>query len=363
MRDQPAEPDFEKIDVGFCRLEEREKLQKFIDLHWRKGHVLATSQSLLDWQHLDREQGRYNFVLARTGNTIGGVLGFIPLRHFDSELDPHLWLAIWKLHDELRGSSAALAMLGFLHEHLRPMSIGAIGISEMVKPIYNALGYQTGALEQWYRVNQEFSSFQLIDNFDGHYTSKADHESGVSFSQATTSDLADDGPLALLIGQSKAVPKKSPRYVRRRYLEHPFYQYDLVKLEQNQTMIGLLVLRRVAHEEGTALRLVDVVGGDAALAGCRDALQALLNRYHAEYVDFYCAGFSNDSLSRAGLLKRNHMETKTIVPAYFEPFERRNVEFYYAHNAGSDMNYRICLGDSDQDRPNHIEPIELGASE
>ena len=42
-------------NVHICIKSELKDLQQFINDHWRKNHILATSQKLMDWQHYNKE--------------------------------------------------------------------------------------------------------------------------------------------------------------------------------------------------------------------------------------------------------------------------------------------------------------------
>ena len=50
-------------NVHICIKSELKDLQQFINDHWKKNHILATSQKLMDWQHYNKENETYNFVL------------------------------------------------------------------------------------------------------------------------------------------------------------------------------------------------------------------------------------------------------------------------------------------------------------
>src|SRR5438094_10077268 len=106
-------------EFSLCQATEVASLTGFIDQHWKKGHILATSRTLLDWQHLDRTRGRYNFVLARseTGQ-IDAVLGFITPGQFDSALEhqPDVWTAIWKVREGVQAPALGLRLIEYLAE-------------------------------------------------------------------------------------------------------------------------------------------------------------------------------------------------------------------------------------------------------
>ena len=78
----------EHYEIRLCRGDEGAQLREFIGSHWKPNHVLALSQELLDWQHLDAKGGVYNFVVAayKPTGAFHAVYGFIPVSHFDPAL-------------------------------------------------------------------------------------------------------------------------------------------------------------------------------------------------------------------------------------------------------------------------------------
>ena len=77
---------------------------------------------------------------------------------------------------------------------------------------------------------------------------------------------------------------------------------------------------------------------------------AIRNNY--EYIDFLCYGFNyNNELINAGFSLLDTRNNNTIIPNYFEPFDKKNVPLYTAYNKTS-KNFRQCKADGDQDRPN-----------
>ena len=53
-----------RYDIRFCDISEYDKIVNFINNYWQKGHIFTKSKELLDWQHLDKWNNRYNFVIA-----------------------------------------------------------------------------------------------------------------------------------------------------------------------------------------------------------------------------------------------------------------------------------------------------------
>ena len=72
----------------------------FIKNHWKKTHIFSKDKKLLDWQHFNKNNNKYNFVIAKQKKTkkVIALLGFIPTNQFDKKIpiNNFIWLAIWK---------------------------------------------------------------------------------------------------------------------------------------------------------------------------------------------------------------------------------------------------------------------------
>jgi hypothetical protein len=85
------------IRTRFATVDDRDRLVGFIAEHWIATHIFTERPDVLDWQHLE-DDGRLNYVLAEDDDgAVLGVLGFIPLGHFDPALGVRdITLAIWR---------------------------------------------------------------------------------------------------------------------------------------------------------------------------------------------------------------------------------------------------------------------------
>lgn len=55
----------DNYNIHFCSIGEVDKLVDFLKKYWRENHIFVLSRKLLDWQHLDEGNNRYNFVVAK----------------------------------------------------------------------------------------------------------------------------------------------------------------------------------------------------------------------------------------------------------------------------------------------------------
>ena len=113
---------------------------------------------------------------------------------------------------------------------------------------------------------------------------------------------------------------------------------------------SLLITREIQVNDSKVLRVIDFIGEEQDIRNIGQELQNIMNENDYEYIDFYQYGIPEDILNEAGFIKRDKNDTN-IIPNYFEPFEKKNVDILIATNV-KDNKYFMFKGDGDQDRPN-----------
>ncbi|MCX5695205.1 MAG: hypothetical protein NTW18_00865 [Candidatus Omnitrophica bacterium] len=345
------------LDIHICKEAEIEKLMGFINKYWSKNHILSSSKVLMDWQHYNKKDRCYNFVVALNKNDpeLIGILGFIPSRHFDPALSENntVWLVTWKIREDSKIAGLGLLLHGFLVTNENHKAMGTIGNNNKVAGLYKALGYEIGQLNQFYIINDKKENFCLVDSYpkNPYRPQHFNHNSKKKFIKIDKLNFAELSR-KLTYQQSEAeLPKKSFRYFYKRYLEHPIYNYDLYAIAEGEQYIGLVVMRCVEYKDNYALRIVDYFGPDDGIARMRSQFQELLRVYDAEYIDIFNYGINDTFFEGSGFIKLN-TGSKVIIPNYYEPFEKRNVKINFAFHADEKFSYKLFKGDADQDRPN-----------
>lgn len=340
-----------RFSLGVATEDDRADILRFLEEHWRSDHVFVRRPELLDWQHRTRS-GDLNFILARGEDAIAGLLGFIPTRHYDPNLDPDVFLAIWKVRDDLSGSGLGLQLLQALRRELQPSMIAALGLSEMVLPIYRALRYTVGQLDHHVLFNPDIEQWHIAQGVPDSVREEPDEPADatdVAFVPWTAGiDAIDARALDDVFASSH--PRKSVEYVLSRYVQHPEYRYQVEVVTDGDRPRSIVVWRRVDADGSAVLRIVDVIGADDILGSCRSLFLQRLRDEGAEYIDVYHHGLSAAALERAGFLDRHH-HPDLVVPCYFEPLVRQNVELDFAVRSTAAQPVRLLRGDSDQDRP------------
>lgn len=340
------------LEVRLCEAHEIGLVMKFLHEHWARDHVLARDRALMDWQH-ERQDGRYNFIIASRGGDSGllAVLGFIPTSRYDPQLaEQTVWLALWKVRPDAAAAGLGLAMLRHLTSMHGDSAVGVVGIGPAEHlGMYRALRFATGHLSQHYILNDSVTDFRIA-RVPVRPASGAPRSGGASLRLLADDDLRDDGALARRLRDESTIPRKSARYFRSRFFNHPVYTYELYAVEAGDR-VGIVATRLAVHEGRSALRIVDYLGSESLFGEIGAGVQELLQSTGAEYADVWNAGFSPSTFAEAGFAKVEP-EGAIVIPNYFEPFLQRNGRISYALRSTLSRPLAIFRADGDQDRPN-----------
>ena len=332
------------IVTRFATTADQPALIAFIHDHWSKTHVFVQAPEVFDWQY-GQADGRLNMVLAEQDGSILGVLGFIPLGRHDAALgDADVLLALWKVREAGVPPGVGLRLLKHIQSQLQPRMIGAIGISDMVGPIYKALGYTLGKLTQ---------AAIMIDTVTARIAQGVpEFGAGVAGVQDyALSDVTSDAVERLA---AATVPRKSWAYVQDRYVNHPYYDYTLRLVRHAGQPVAAVIWRAVDRDGVRLLRIVDIIGDTAWLSHGRALLLPEVRAAGAEYIDLMQYGTDNAVLLAGGWISPDWVEG-LMLPNYFAPFVAANVTIKLAFRRfiGSGP-VRLYRADSDQDRPNLV---------
>lgn len=334
--------------------DEKAKLVSFLDNHWKKGHALAVSDALLDFQHANAGDKTYNFIAGE--NLVTGeydaLIGYIPVAQFDDSLAANgdYWGAIWKIREDVHNDE--INNVGFfIWKQLFKLpyfqSYGAIGISPIAEQIYTASRMDTGYLNHYFILNERACDFRIARNVDRRHMENRPYNAPTSEYSVTWSDSES---LRRLSVKSLYRPYKSIDYMMNKYAGHPIYNYRFLCVRRGNAVIGIWVARLLELNGSRILRVVDVLG---ELGGnLYGELQAIMAHDNLEYIDFLNYGIDKEVFETMGFSMLD-FDGGLVIPNYFEPYEPRNVKIELAYKAKYD-NYVMFKGDSDQDRPNII---------
>lgn len=317
--------------ISFAKIEEIDEIMSFIDKEWRKDHILARDKSFFQWMYVKGE--KVHFVVSRNGGVIDGILGFVPYDDGYGQLALAVWRAL-KSSDGMIGMS----MLSFIEKELHPKVIATPGINPVTTTaIYKYFKHDVGKMNHFYRLAKRNDFFIPIINDD--IQAKAFDKPSVEVKEIKT--FEEYARLNMKLSENAI--KKDAWYIRRRYFEHPVFEY-LHYIVGDRMDVILREQEVCGHK---CLRIVDILGDYDMLVEFTYKLDELLTAGNYEYADCYVTGIDGRIWKNAGWIDVE--ETNNIIPNYFAPFERKNIDLYYSCKPHGTVIFR---GDGDQDRPN-----------
>ena len=370
--------------ISWCPIERIDELTRFVDMHWRQGHILARDADLVRWQYRNlADPTSLSVLIAEQDDQIVGILGLI-----QNDLNDHgrrhlgLVLATWVVIEAARRHAVGLRLLrraiALLFQY-----VGVFGINQAATRIFDGLHFHV-----WDRVPRLARGFSPAALDDLLAAGGADYfavahdawASTASFKLKTRSrnhfelrDWESCGDATWdRYWTGRAAPQqrgtwRDAAHLRWRYLRHPRFQYHVRVACRRGTdeVVGLLAYRLadVADRAERVLRVVEFLATEEAaqefLAGevCRvGEVEAVA------FADFYCTspGLVR-GLEVAGFQREADMPAH--LPSLFQPLDFRRSSLTAAawvdrtlgdagagYFAGDDVYF--TRSDGDQDRPN-----------
>ena len=328
----------EKYDIRLARYDEIDEIMQFIDEYWRKDHILAKDRSFFEYEMLSGD--KVNFVIAKDRETdkIHGIHGF--LKASDDER-PDMWGCIWKV---IPGS---MGMLGLeivkrIEELAGCDNFLTMGANPETIPLLKiARGFEdVGRMSHFYCLSERNEyRIAVVDHFE---KIKENRNNDYKIIEIDNIEMLDNYNFD---NEYNVLPHKDKWYYRHRFFEHPIYEYQIYGIEKENKIDAIFVTRKQEYNGACALRIVDYNGNPECFEGLNSFLIEKLNEY--EYIDFYCYGFDNEVIVKAGMIERKE-DDSNIIPNYFAPYTARNIEIWTGTPKGKAIFFKA---DGDQDRP------------
>lgn len=332
-----------KYTIRHANIDEIDDVMCFIREYWGPTHILGVSEEFMRWQYVYDDE--FCFFLAVNNQTgeIDGIVGYIP---YSKNSPRDIFGAFWKVKDGTTpGIGLQLKMA--LARQTNAKSLSAIGLNPKTLELHRRSGSKIGSLKHYYMLSSsKFFSIACIDSIPAcHF-----NENVEQWSLVCTDDFEKIKDAVDIGTKEGRRPYKSLEFITHRYKNHPVYRYLFFYIENSSETRGLFVCRQISVKESHVLRIIDYFGDVEAISHIGCELRNLVNSKY-EYIDFYEYGIPDKILVDAGF-SVNNLESKNVIPNYFEPFEQKNIQLdFYTNIEGS---YYLFKGDGDQDRPNYI---------
>jgi len=322
------------IMIRSAKIDDIDSIMKFIDREWRKNHILARDPSFFEYMYV--LDGNVHFVISLDDGCINGILGYIPYDKKCKQISLTVWKAL-KSADGMIG----MRLLKFVCDTLKPEIVATPGVNpRTTTAIYKFFKYKVDKMKHYYRLNR-LAKFKIADVKDSTILLPIDAKGEVKEIIAF-----EDYLNANIIYENNAI-KKENWYIKQRYFEHPVYQYRCFLVTKRNENALFIICRDQVIEDSKCLRVVDMLGNYQILSSFTKWIDAELVRAKYEYIDCYVIGLKKELFQSSGWSDTD--DSSNIIPNYFEPFEKRNIDIYYSSKPADMIIFR---GDGDQDRPN-----------
>lgn len=318
------------------------KIMRFIDEHWKKGHIMGNDRTMFEFQHV--RDGEVFYIIAEddTDGKIYGSMGYIPMMEQEW---PCMSTVMIKSLNNPENRMLGEEMARYFEENMQCFNLFSVGIEKRyAKTIYELEG-NIRKLHHYYRLGRR-REFKIasIKNYNPLPVKK----DGVSLVPLETAEefekQVDKEQLYL------NYPRKSIRYITHRYYCHPYYTYNIWGLQSEEGIKTAIAAREEKVKGAKVLRIVDLFGRDEDFALAGHEIDRILAEEDYEYIDFYCYGIQDTILRDAGFSLRDETDNN-IIPNYFDPFLCKNIDLYFYTWFLPDIH--VYRGFGDQDRPNH----------
>lgn len=310
------------VNIRKCSLIDVVNVKIFISKYIQKNHILSESEELFNWLYSSGSQ--INFIIAEVNSDIVAILGFIPNNKFDPKVNDLISGSIWAI------SKKAPPGIGvFLIKHLfktyKPEIYLSLGISLDSEKILSRLGHKTFILNHFVYKSSEGLEYKSKLNLeiDRYSTLKIKHN---------------------------FLPHKSFDYFDSKYIKNPFYDYEILNLENMSFVVGRIIqLKNVK-----IFRIVDFYGEFFNNEKMKSIFNLYIRKNSLDYIDFLNYGLDIDILKKSGFEK---IESCENYPHYTEPENGVKVDLMGAVKCDAQSFSKLVINksDSDQDRPNIIK--------
>lgn len=332
------------MQIRLAKYTEKNAILDFINANWQENHIFVRWPELFDDYHKSGDM--LNYMIAIDKGKIYGVCGFIYANH---EKQPDVWVALWKVIPS-GIPSLGMELINSLRKTLNYRVLSCCGIKKEVKKLYQFLGFQTGTLKHFYRLNKdcEYNIASISDSTQSDYVVSDDVEFVLLKSEEEFDNVIQYEREVFRITQ----PWKDRQYLIKKYFHNIAYKYFVCAVKTgNGIADAVLVFKLVKANDSKAMRIVDFLGDETVLELCGKTLEKLMKKYNCEYIDFYEYGLPDAILQKMGM--REIVESdNNIIPNYFEPFEQKNIDIHFFTSKMD--NFRMFKADGDQERPNFV---------
>lgn len=317
----------------------------FIKKHWDKNHIMGSDYNFFCYEFLKKKFVNFILAFSKENKKLEAIQGFIP---YGYKKGAHVCGSITCVTKQSKTPYLGLETMKTMLRLTSPKTYCGIGTNPktMLPLVKKYFKRHVGLMDHFYILNSNIKIFKIAKIIYKSYLGKKINKNN----QLILKEINDFKFLKNNFNfkkNYKNFPIKNISFIRKRYFEHPIYNYLCYGIfNEKLNLISFLIARENTYKKSKILNIVDFRGNPKNLSRISFDLIKILEKNKYEYIDILCSGLKEKYLRSSGFIRKEN--DKIIIPNYFDPFIKKNVEIWYEK---SDKNLILFKGDADADRP------------
>ena len=307
-----------------AKISDIKKIMLFIKNNWDKNHILSKNIRFFKYQFCNKN--KINFVIAiNKKKQIEAIQGFIV---YSDNLKKNICGSIACVEKNSTTPFLGLVTMKKMLELIKHDTYLGIGTNPktfipLVRKFFNR---HTGKMNHYYLLNSKKKKFHIAKV-------KSIPKNKIFYKPQYEIKLVNNiVSLEKKINLKKNLinfPYKDKAYIEKRYFKHPIFKYKIyLIIDKFYNSNSFFVSREIKHKSSKILNIVDFIGKEKDLSRIGLAFEKLIKKKNYEYIDLLCANINKKYLADSNFKYKN-MYDQNIIPLYFQPFIRKNVDIWY----------------------------------
>ena len=333
-------------NISFRNLKYKEynNFKNYYKKNLDKKNIFVKSKKVFDYHFKNKKI--YNFFITIFKKKFLSIQGYIPQSKYDYKL-PNNEIFLSNFH-AIQDKIPGIGRLAFTKLIKKKKFVGSTNFPIRMLEYHKRLGFSTGKMKHYFFVSPFVNKFHIIKfKKKNIYYKKHINLINIKIKKIrNTKEIKLDKKN--FVG---FVPTKSINFIKNRYLNYPYFKYQCYQINKNNKPIAIIILKKFQFKDQNILKIIDYFGEQKNFKNLKNVFLYLLKENKSESIDFYNYGIEEKYIKKAGFKDREKYK-EIIIPEWFNPFLKKNIDYYYAFKNKTRKSIRLFKGDGDRDRPN-----------
>ena len=333
------------ISFRNLKFKEYSKFKNYYKTNLDKKNVFVKNKKIFDYHFKNKKI--YNFFITIKKKKIISIQGYIPQSKYDYKL-PNNQVFLSNFH-ALQNQVPGIGRIAFIRLIKKKIFVGSINFPKRMLKYHENLGFNTGKMKHYFFISPFIKNFQIIKFKKGK---KLNQQKSINLSNISLKKIRYAREIKLTKKNFiNYMPTKSINFIKNRYLKYPYFKYQCYEVYKNEKAIAVIIFKKINFKNQNILKIIDFFGEQKNFKELKNVFLYLLKKNKSESIDFYNFGIEDKYIKKAGFKDREKYK-EIIIPEWFNPFQKKNIDYYYAFKNKTNKSIRLFKGDGDRDRPN-----------